>query len=1363
MATKQWTGPSGAAWETDGDWQTGGTPTTADTAVLGTADSGLVAGDGVAGSLVVSGTYTLDGTIDITGAASVSGVLAVLGVPQPYGSTIIASATLSTDGALIGGTGAAVEVTLADWDDAGTVTIAAGGQLSLRDDGVFSGNAVTVSAGGQLDIGPASVFTAAALTAGGLVVSLGSLSAGTLTLNPGADMIAQGTLAASVTVAQGALLDGAPVIAGAVANDGTIEGAVAASPLEITGPVGGAGTLLIDLGGGLQLDGPVAAGQTVVFAPGASPIYVDSDGAAGGVLVLNDVQDFAGTIDGLALGDRLYVAPVGTDAVASAVIVGSDLELQDSGGTILATLTLADTTLSSGTTFVVGPPAVADLFDPPSVATTGAVEITALAPGGGPSISASGPVVTAAGLATVVPPISGADPLGYAAGDTFTMTLQASSGSLTELLSLPLFFNALVSFVGEGSGNPFDPRPVGDGSIDEPSLTGSGPDETLSVSGTGTDTLTISSNNLFLLDLQTAFVLYQAGGAGTITATFSNGTTSVATSVPIVVQSAPVSFAWVTGGGNNSENPANWSGAGGVAGPPGAGDPISFGAGSYAITGDIAGASVTVTGNVLTQGALYFSGAASGPTVLVQGGGIFGSAGFIYAQGDAVVGGAGAGELDLSGVINNFTGNLIVGGQSSGYARVGGLVAVNQSVIVGLGAYGQLDVTAAQITSGGALAIGGALISAGGTIGAGALGVAEVDGGNWSVTGTLYVGDASQGVLTLGYNGGYHGSVAAGALEIGAQAGVAGTVYDNGVLSIGSLVSFGAGGGTLDVEGEDLTVGTYDADDDLLGGVIAVGGAGAVAGDTLIGDGYIAATTLDVGAHGVFQGGGFFVNELSVTAGGLLDINEGPASEPSTTNDFAVLGVSATIDNAGLQVADTTTIGAGSSLLVDNGNLISDGLSVAAGAEVTFIGTAGVEGLPTAGQFGPFYDSGTGGSVDIAGTLQLDGVVVTVAVNTTIEPQGILIGNGELDANAIVNSGTIEAAGGNLTLSGTVSGNGGVIIGNGATLSLLPNALVPSPILFESAATLLVTDETTSYDPSAPAVQSYSSPLQGFGGSDAIHVVTGFFAGYETIESYSNNVLSVLDQAENYDADSMLAADEATLLQFTIPGAVSAADFTLTALDGYDFLITSDLPCFRAGTALATPTGACLVERLAVGDALLTASGGVRTVRWIGHRHVDFARHPAPQRVLPVRITPGAFGPGRPHRPLYLSPDHAVFFDGVLIPVKHLINGTSVRQVRMRSTTYYHVELPLHDVVLAEGLPTESYLDTGDRAGFANGGTVVTLHPTWGEARRDAARRFDAFGAAPLRVTGPEVARARALLSGKARRGREATAVPRRR
>ena len=32
--------------------------------------------------------------------------------------------------------------------------------------------------------------------------------------------------------------------------------------------------------------------------------------------------------------------------------------------------------------------------------------------------------------------------------------------------------------------------------------------------------------------------------------------------------------------------------------------------------------------------------------------------------------------------------------------------------------------------------------------------------------------------------------------------------------------------------------------------------------------------------------------------------------------------------------------------------------------------------------------------------------------------------------------------------------------------------------------------------------------------------------------------------------------------------------------------------------------------------------------------------------------------------------------------------------------TYYHVELSTHDVILAEGLATESYLDTGNRAAF---------------------------------------------------------------
>ena len=61
-------------------------------------------------------------------------------------------------------------------------------------------------------------------------------------------------------------------------------------------------------------------------------------------------------------------------------------------------------------------------------------------------------------------------------------------------------------------------------------------------------------------------------------------------------------------------------------------------------------------------------------------------------------------------------------------------------------------------------------------------------------------------------------------------------------------------------------------------------------------------------------------------------------------------------------------------------------------------------------------------------------------------------------------------------------------------------------------------------------------------------------------------------------------------------------------------------------------------------------------------------------------------------------------------------------------------------MLLAEGLPAESYLDTGDRACFANGGAIATLHPKFG------ALTWDAQGCAPLTVTGPVLERLRTLL-----------------
>jgi hypothetical protein len=191
----------------------------------------------------------------------------------------------------------------------------------------------------------------------------------------------------------------------------------------------------------------------------------------------------------------------------------------------------------------------------------------------------------------------------------------------------------------------------------------------------------------------------------------------------------------------------------------------------------------------------------------------------------------------------------------------------------------------------------------------------------------------------------------------------------------------------------------------------------------------------------------------------------------------------------------------------------------------------------------------------------------------------------------------------------------------------------------------------------------------------------------------------------------------------------------------------AQVPCYTAGTRIRTPRGDVPVEALAEGDAVVTIGGEALTIRWIGHRTVDCARHAKPASVRPVRIAPGAFGPGLPARPLFLSSDHAVFAEGMLIPVKYLVNGTTIAQRAVASVTYFHIELLEHAVILAEGLPAESDLNTGDRVDFANGGGPVTLHPAWGTEARDVTLIHDALAAAPLRVAGPEVDRARALLA----------------
>jgi hypothetical protein len=187
---------------------------------------------------------------------------------------------------------------------------------------------------------------------------------------------------------------------------------------------------------------------------------------------------------------------------------------------------------------------------------------------------------------------------------------------------------------------------------------------------------------------------------------------------------------------------------------------------------------------------------------------------------------------------------------------------------------------------------------------------------------------------------------------------------------------------------------------------------------------------------------------------------------------------------------------------------------------------------------------------------------------------------------------------------------------------------------------------------------------------------------------------------------------------------------TYKAVDGYGYF-DGQPTCFAAGTRIETERGPVAVETLRRGDRVRTVlRGRSAPVIWIGHRRVICTGHPWPPSVWPVRIAAGAFGPGQPGREVHVSPEHAVFVDRSLVPVRHLLNDATIAQLPTDCVTYWHVELPAHDVLLADGLPVESFLDTGNRDFFSDNGEITRLGVAEGDSI--ARQAWDEKACAPL-------------------------------
>ncbi len=164
-----------------------------------------------------------------------------------------------------------------------------------------------------------------------------------------------------------------------------------------------------------------------------------------------------------------------------------------------------------------------------------------------------------------------------------------------------------------------------------------------------------------------------------------------------------------------------------------------------------------------------------------------------------------------------------------------------------------------------------------------------------------------------------------------------------------------------------------------------------------------------------------------------------------------------------------------------------------------------------------------------------------------------------------------------------------------------------------------------------------------------------------------------------------------------------------TSLEEIASELGSSSTCYVSGSLIRTPRGEVAVEDLAIGDLVVTAAGETRPIRWLGHRTVDCKRHSDPKSVLPVRIAAHAFGQNKPTRDLLVSTGHAICInvvDELLVPASALVNGATVAQVEVDEVTYWHVELDSHDILLANGLPAESFIDVGNRGFFVESQTV---------------------------------------------------------
>ncbi len=232
---------------------------------------------------------------------------------------------------------------------------------------------------------------------------------------------------------------------------------------------------------------------------------------------------------------------------------------------------------------------------------------------------------------------------------------------------------------------------------------------------------------------------------------------------------------------------------------------------------------------------------------------------------------------------------------------------------------------------------------------------------------------------------------------------------------------------------------------------------------------------------------------------------------------------------------------------------------------------------------------------------------------------------------------------------------------------------------------------TLGFAPGLLSALSTLPTISGFAAGDNLDLGTPYAAGDQVVYSPTTGVLNVENAASQVIASVKLV------------GTYSQGNFSVVDNSGV-VQVANSAPCYCPGTRIATPSGEVAVETLAMGDVVVTASGERCPVRWIGWRSYAGRFIAGNHLILPVTIRAGALADGVPRRDLTVSPGHAIWIDGHLVPAWRLLNGVTVTQAAdVEEVTYIHVELDHHTLLVANGAAAESFLEeTGFRNQFHN-------------------------------------------------------------